>query len=227
MRWLTPRGWISNMGGRCCARVETPASIRIQFAPFRKQRVSCWGGKEMRFDELILARRSVRKYQPKAVEAEKLQALIEAVRLAPSASNTQPWKLILVDDPAIKDRVARATFSKAFSFNQFAVEAPVIAVLTVEKHSVLAQVVGWLKKRPFYLMDIGIAAAHFCLQATELGLGTCMLGWFDEAEVKKILKIPRAIHVGLVITVGYEAEKRPVRPKVRKAADVMSSWNGY
>ncbi|MGD0294139.1 MAG: nitroreductase family protein [Terracidiphilus sp.] len=181
----------------------------------------------MRFDELILARRSVRKYQTKAVEPEKLQALIEAVRMAPSASNAQPWKLILVDDAAIKERVARATFSKTFSFNQFAMEAPVIAVLAVEKHSMLTQVVGWMKKRPFYLMDIGIAAAQFCLQATELGLGTCMLGWFDEAEVKRILKIPRAVRVALVITVGYEAENRLPRPKVRKPAEVMSSWNGY
>ena len=181
----------------------------------------------MRFDELILARRSVRKYQAKAVEAEKLRALIEAVRMAPSASNTQPWKLILVDDPAIKDRVARATFSKTFSFNQFTAEAPVIAVLTVEKHSVLTQVVGWLKHRPFYLMDIGIAAAQFCLQATDLGLGTCMLGWFDEAEIKKILQVPRAIRIGLVITVGYEAENRPVHAKTRKAADGMSSRNKY
>ena len=181
----------------------------------------------MRFDELILARRSVRKYQAKAVEPEKLRALIEAVRLAPSASNTQPWKLILVDDAEIKDRVARATFSKTFSFNQFTAEAPVIAVLAVEKHSVLTQVVGWLKGRPFYLMDIGIAAAQFCLQATDLGLGTCMLGWFDEAEIKKILKIPRAIRVALVITVGYEAENRQPRPKVRKTADGMSSRNGY
>jgi len=181
----------------------------------------------MRFDELMLARRSVRKYQAKAVEAEKLRALIEAVRMAPSASNAQPWKLILVDDAEIKERVARATFSKTFSFNQFAMEAPVIAVLTVEKHSVLTQVVGWLKKRPFYLMDIGIAAAQFCLQATELGLGTCMLGWFDEAEIKKILQIPRAIRVALVITVGYEAENLQPRPKVRKAADGMSSWNKY
>jgi nitroreductase len=181
----------------------------------------------MRFEELIVARRSVRKYQTKAVEAEKLRALIEAVRMAPSASNTQPWKLILVDDAAVKEQVARATFSKIFSFNQFAMEAPVIAVLTVEKHSVTTQLVGWMKKRPFYLMDIGIAAAQFCLQATELGLGTCMLGWFDEAEVKRILKIPRAIHVGLLITLGYEAENRQPRPKARKAAEVMSSWNKY
>ena len=181
----------------------------------------------MRFDELMLARRSVRKYQTKVVEAEKLRALIEAVRMAPSASNTQPWKLILVDDPAVKEQVARATFSKTFSFNQFTMEAPVIAVLAVEKHSVLAQVVGWMKKRPFYLVDIGIAAAQFCLQATDLGLGTCMLGWFDESEVKKILKIPRAVRVALLITVGYEAENLPAHAKARKAAEVMSSWNEY
>ena len=164
----------------------------------------------MRFDELMLARRSVRKYQAKAVEAEKLQALIEAVRMAPSASNTQPWKLILVDDAAVKERVAHATFSKMFSFNQFTMEAPVIAVLAVEKHSLLTQVAGWLKDRPYYLIDIGIAAAHFCLQAAELGLGTCMLGYFDEDEIKKILHIPHAIRVALVITVGYEAENLPV-----------------
>jgi len=181
----------------------------------------------MRFDELALARRSVRKYQTKAVEVEKLHALVEAVRMAPSASNAQPWKLILVEDAQIKERVARATFSKAVSFNQFAMEAPVIAVLAVEKHSLLTQVVGWLKERPFYLMDIGIAAAQFCLQATDLGLGTCMLGWFDEAEIKKILKIPRAVRVALLITVGYEAENQQPRPKSRKAAEVMSSWNQY
>jgi nitroreductase len=181
----------------------------------------------MRFEELILARRSVRKYQPKAVEAEKLRALIEAVRLAPSASNAQPWKLILVEDAAIKERVARATFSKMYSFNQFTMEAPVIAVLAVEKHSLLTQVVGWMKKRPFYLMDIGIAAAHFCLQATELGLGTCMLGWFDEAEVKKVLHVPRNLHIGLLITLGYEAENSTAHAKVRKAAEAMSSWNQY
>jgi nitroreductase len=181
----------------------------------------------MKFSELMLARRSVRKYQAKAVEAEKLRALIESVRMAPSASNTQPWKLILVDDPEIKEQVAKATFSKAFSFNQFTMEAPVIAVLAVEKHSVLTQVVGWLKKRPFYLVDIGIAAAQFCLQATDLGLGTCMLGWFDEAEVKKILQIPRAMRVALLITVGYEAENLPAHAKARKAADGMSSWNKY
>jgi len=179
----------------------------------------------MRFDELILARRSVRKYQTKAVEAEKLRALIEAVRMAPSASNAQPWKLILVDDPAIKQQVARATFSKIVSFNQFAMEAPVIAVLAVEKHSLLTQVAGWLKDRPFYLIDIGIAAAHFCLQAADLGLGTCMLGFFDESEIKKILHIPRSTRIALLITLGYSADTQPARAKSRKPVEAMSSRN--
>jgi nitroreductase len=83
----------------------------------------------MRVDEAIQARRSVRKYQHKAIEPEKLRTLVEAVRLAPSASNSQPWKLILVDDPAIRNQVAMATFSKTVSFNRFALEAPVIAVI--------------------------------------------------------------------------------------------------
>jgi nitroreductase len=181
----------------------------------------------MRFEELILARRSVRQYQPKAVEPEKLQALIEAVRLAPSASNSQPWKLILVDDPEIRNQVAQATFNKALSFNKFALQAPVIAILAVEQHSILTQVAGWLAKRPFYLIDIGIAAAHFCLQAADIGLGTCMLGFFDESAIKKILHIPRATRIALVITLGYATDNLPARAKTRKPVEAMSSRNHY
>lgn len=181
----------------------------------------------MNVEEAIRVRRSVRKYQPKAVEAEKLEALIEAVRLAPSASNSQPWKLILVDDPAIARQVAEATFSTAVAFNKFALEAPVMAVLAIEPHAILTQIGGWLKRRPYYLIDIGIAAAHFCLRAAELGLGTCMLGWFDESQIKKILQVPRATRIGLVITLGYAVEPASPHPKTRKAVGEMSSRNRY
>lgn len=182
---------------------------------------------DMNVEEAIRVRRSVRKYQSKPVEPEKLEALVEAVRLAPSASNSQPWKLILVDEEQMRRRVAETTFSKVMSFNRFALEAPVLAVLTVEPHSKLTQVVGWMAKRPFYLMDIGIAAAQFCLQATELGLGTCMLGWFDEAAVKKVLGIPRAARVALLITVGYGTEEPAAHEKRRKTVEAMCSRNGY
>jgi nitroreductase len=181
----------------------------------------------MKFSELIKIRQSVRQYQDRPVEQEKLQKLIEAVRLAPSASNSQPWKLILVDEPGLKDHVARATFSKAISFNKFVPEAPVIAVLTIEKPNVITQIGGRIKQREFPLIDIGIAAEHFCLQAAELGLGTCMLGWFDEKRIKKLLHIPRKTRIGLVITLGYAAEGYPLRQKIRKDAEVMSSFNGY
>lgn len=181
----------------------------------------------MKFSELVLARQSVRSYQTKPVETEKLRLLIESVRLAPSASNSQPWTLIIIDEPELKNAVARATFSSAISFNKFAVEAPVIAVLTIEKPKVITQVGGWIKQREFPLIDIGIAAEHFCLQAADLGLGTCMLGWFDEATIKRLLKIPRRTKVGLLMTLGYAAVGYPVRPKIRKSAGAMSCFNRY
>ena len=181
----------------------------------------------MEFSELLKKRQSVRKYQKKPVEKEKLQKLIESVRLAPSASNSQPWKLIFVDEPGLKDKVARATFSRVISFNKFAPGAPVIAVLTMEKPKLITQIGGRIKNREFPLIDIGIAAENFCLQATELGLGTCMLGWFDERSIKGLLNIPRKTRIGLVITLGYAEEGYPLREKTRKDTAVMSSFNGY
>jgi nitroreductase len=75
------------------------------------------------------------------------------------------------------------------------------------------------------LIDIGIAAAHFCLQAADLGLGTCMLGFFDESEIKKILHIPRSTRIALLITLGYSADTQPARAKSRKPVEAMSSRN--
>jgi nitroreductase len=177
--------------------------------------------------QLIRQRHSVRHYLDKPVETDKLARLIEAVRLAPSACNSQPWKLILVNDPELKNRVASATFSKAISFNRFALQAPVIAVLVVEKPPLSEQIGALIKQREFPLIDIGIAAAHFCLQATELGLGTCMLGWFDEQAVKRLLHIPRKTRIGLLITLGYAAADAPQREKKRKPAEEMSGFNDY
>ncbi len=169
----------------------------------------------------------MRKYRAASVEGEKLQLLIEAVRLAPSASNSQPWKLIIVDEPELKEKVARATFNRIVSFNSFAPEAPVIAVFTLEKPKLIAQIGGRLKQREFPLIDIGIAAEHFCLQAAELGLGSCMLGWFDETAIQRLLNIPRKTRIGLVITVGYPVEGYPLREKSRKSLKEMSSFNRY
>ena len=180
----------------------------------------------MDFSRLITRRQSLRKYADRPVPEELLEHLVEAVRLSPSASNSQPWRLILVTEPALKDRVARATFSRLVSFNRFAVQAPVLAVLVVEKPKVITQIGGRLKDRDFPLIDIGIAAAHFCLQAADLGLGTCMLGWFDEPTIRELLHIPTDRRIGLVITLGYAAEAQ-IRPKQRKCTSLMCSRNRY
>jgi nitroreductase len=181
----------------------------------------------MDFSNLIATRQSVRSYEDKPVEVEKLTQLIESVRLAPSASNSQPWKVIIVNDHDLKNKVAKATYSKLISFNKFAPQAPVLAVLVIEKPKVITQIGGMLKDREFSLIDIGIAAEHFCLQAADLGLGTCMLGWFDETAIKHLLHIPDQKRIGLVITLGYAKAGDPIRKKIRKSPDEISSYNRY
>ena len=181
----------------------------------------------MDFNELIQLRQSVRKYIDKPVEREKIEQLIKAVHTAPSACNSQPWKLIFVDEPELKNKVAKATFSKAISFNKFALEAPVIAVLVIEKAKLIAQIGGKVKNQEYVQYDIGIAAAHFCLQAEELGLGTCMIGWFDEKNIQKLLNIPKKRKIGLLITLGYAPEGYKLRQKIRKPVDSICGFNSY
>lgn len=181
----------------------------------------------MKFQELINIRQSVRKYQDKPVEREKIEQLIESVRIAPSACNSQPWKLVIVDEPVLKDKVAKATFNKTISFNKFAVQAPVMAVLVIEKPRLITQIGGSIKNREFPLIDIGIAAEHFCLQATELGLGTCMMGWFNEKKIKSLLNIPKKKRVGLVISLGYSPNEYKQRQKIRKTKDEVCGFNSY
>ncbi|HBF87035.1 MAG TPA: NAD(P)H nitroreductase [Bacteroidales bacterium] len=166
----------------------------------------------MNFIELANTRQSVRNYSSTQVEREKIMKCIEAARIAPSASNSQPWKFIVVDEPELKNKVARETFSSLVSFNKFVLQAPVIIAITVEKVQAITQIGGRIKNREYALYDIGIAAEHFCLQAAELDLGTCMLGWFNEKPIKKLLNIPDKRSVALLITLGY-AENNVIREK--------------
>lgn len=180
----------------------------------------------MNFLELVKTRQSVRKYSPQAIEPEKIEQCIEAARLAPSACNSQPWKFIVLNDEDIKNKVARETYNMVVQFNKFVVEAPMIVVLMMEKPKVISQIGGRIKNKDFYLMDVGIAAEHFCLQATELGLGTCILGWFNEKKIAEILKIPKNKRIGLIITVGYPQDNI-IRTKIRKSTQEVLKINSY
>ena len=181
----------------------------------------------MELIDLINKRQSVREYSNREVEAEKIEKCIEAARLAPSASNSQPWKLIIVNDSELVKKVAAATFSSVVSFNKFTLQAPVLLVIVIERPRVITQVGGFLKNREFPLIDIGIAAEHFCLQAAELGLGTCMMGWFGEKTIKKLLGIPKNKRLGLIISMGYAPEDYPLRKKIRKEKTSVLSYNKY
>lgn len=181
----------------------------------------------MTFKDLALKRQSVRKYTSKPVDRSLIYECIEAARLAPSASNSQPWHFIIVDEPELKNKIAETTVTTGIPINKFAFEAPVIVAIVVEQPKTITKIASWLKKRDFPWIDIGIAAEHFCLQATELGLGTCMIGWFDEKQVKKMLKIPTSKRVGLLITLGYFPDDYPLRNKVRKSLNEITSLNQY
>ncbi len=181
----------------------------------------------MNFTELILSRQSVRRYASTPVESEKITKCLEAARLAPSASNSQPWKFIVVDQEPLRTEVAKATFSDIKLINKFTTQAPVLIVIVMEKAKLITRLAMMVKKKEWPLIDIGITATHFCLQATELGLGTCMIGWFDENKIKKLLQIPLDKSIGLVISLGYAVEGYPLRTKIRKAMEEMVRYNGY
>lgn len=181
----------------------------------------------MKSIELFNIRQSVRKYSDTKVSQEALYHCLQAARLAPSASNSQPWKFIIVEQEPIRTRVAQATFSEIIPFNKFTMQAPVIVVIIIDKPKLMTRLAMKVKKRDWQLVDIGIVATHFCLQAAEDGLGTCMLGWFDEKKVKEILKIPADKTIGLLITVGYAPGGYPLRMKIRKPLEEMVRHNGF
>jgi nitroreductase len=181
----------------------------------------------MDFLELVRRRQSVRSYDPtRPVEREKLERCIEAVRLAPSACNAQPWKLVIVDNPDLKKKVAQAASAKWLGFNHFTSQAQVLVIIVREDPNFTSRLGTVMKDKPYTIMDVGIAAAHFCLQATSEGLGTCMMGWFDEPAVKKVLGIPKKKRAELIITLGYPA-KEVIREKIRKKKEEICSFNAY
>jgi len=180
----------------------------------------------MRFLELVACRQSERGYLERPVERDKLERCLEAARLAPSASNAQPWHFVVVDDRELSSRMARETRGPFRLFNRFAREAPVFVALVEEPGKTVTRLGGRLQRRDYGLIDLGIAAEHFCLQAVEEGLGTCMLGLFNERGVRRLLGVPRGRRVQLLITVGYPAQGER-REKKRKLLERMRSYNRY
>ena len=180
----------------------------------------------MDFLELVKNRQSTRAYQvDKSVESEKIERIIEAARLSPSACNAQPWHFIVVDDPELKNKVADAASARLLGMNHFTKQAPVHIVIVEEKVNLSSGIGGIVKDKHFAFVDLGIAAAHICLAAEAEGLGSCILGWFNEGKIKKLLNIPDSKRVILDIIIGYPAQE--IRSKKRKSLDEVFSRNTY
>jgi len=180
----------------------------------------------MNFSELIKERQSDRAFDSsKTIENEKLERILEAGRLAPSACNAQPWKFVVVNDADLKNQVADCTSSTVLNLNHFAKQAPVHIFIVEENANFTSNFGSWAKNKHFPHIDIGIAAAHICLAAEAEGLGTCILGWFDEKKLKKLLEIPSGKRVLLDIVLGYPTQE--TRPKVRKSFEKVVSYNKY
>lgn len=173
--------------------------------------------------DLMHTRQSCRNFDPRPVEREKLETLVEAFRLSPSACNAQPWKLIMTTGETAAQ--VRECVQEA-GRNKFTDNCPAFAVLVEEQAVLKPQVAEKFNSQAFAQMDIGIATAHYCLAATDLGLSTCILGWMNADKLKAALGIAPEKPVRLVLATGYAAEGDPIRPKSRKPIEEMSEFRG-
>lgn len=171
----------------------------------------------MNFTEIANARQSCRKYDPnRTVEAEKLDRILESARLSPSACNGQPYFITVCKSEAAK-KVAKAT--QGMGMNKFASDAPIMLVISEMPYVATAALGAKVKKNDYRSIDIGILAAYITAEATAQGLGTCILGWFDDREIREICNLDGTVR--LVITLGYPAEDDKLRAKKRKDIDEL------
>lgn len=171
----------------------------------------------MEFLKIAETRQSCRKYDPdRPVEAKKLEAMLQAVRLAPSACNGQPYHLTVCRGDTAH-AVAKACMG--MGMNKFAAEAPVLVVISEEPYTKTAALGAKVKGNDYRSIDIGIAAAYLTAEAAAQGLGTCILGWLDDREIREICGLDHPVR--LVVTVGYPADTP--REKKRKSIEELVS----
>ena len=173
----------------------------------------------MNFREIAQARQSCRSYDPsRPVEQEKVTAILESARLAPSACNGQPYHFTVCRGEKARQVAAAVT---GMGMNKFAAQAPVLIVVSEEDYVKSAAVGAKLKKNDYRSMDIGIAVAYLTAEATAQGLETCILGWLDDGKIREICGLTKPVR--LVITLGYAREGEKLREKKRKAlADLVT-----
>ena len=176
------------------------------------------------FLELAQARQSDRSYEPgRIIEREVLDRILEAGRLAPSACNGQPWHFTAVTESELLQQVAKATSS--IGLNKFVKDSAALVLITLEPTNITSRLGSGIKDKDFPIMDLGIASAYITLAAEDEGIGSCILGWFDEKKIKELVGIPQKRRLMLVVSLGYAA--KPKRKKVRKEFAMVVSFEKY
>ena len=174
----------------------------------------------MNFMEIANTRQSCRAYdETRPVEDEKLTAILEAARLAPSACNGQPYHFTVCKGEAAQE-VAKACMG--MGMNKFAAQAPICIVISEMPYVKSAAVGAKVKKNDYRSIDIGITTAYLTAEATAQGLSTCILGWLDNEKISKICSLEHPAR--LVITLGYAKEDDKLRTKKRKDLEELVTY---
>lgn len=181
--------------------------------------------------EAIKWRRSVRKFSPKKIERDKILRILEAGRLAPSSSNRQAWHFVVVDDENLIKKIPEKVVVGTKSIISWIKDAPLVIVGCYTK--AFTHFFARLYGHENHLIDISIAMTHMVLEATELGIGTCYIGWFNEQHLKKLLKIPESYRIAMLVVMGYPAESSTpegiggIKPRPRKELKEITSYNEW
>lgn len=171
---------------------------------------------KMNVIDAVKTRKSIRAYLDKPVEEEKLTMIMEAARLAPSASNKQEWRFVIVRDAETRKKIIPAAGNQSFVG-----QAPVVIAACAETDGHVMAC-----GQPCYPIDVAIALDHITLRAVELGLGTCWIGHFNENEIKQILKIPDNIRVVGLMPLGYPADPSAIEKK-RLSLDEITKFERW
>jgi nitroreductase len=177
-------------------------------------------------DGIIEKRRSVRMYDKKKIEKEKLLKIIQSTLLAPSACNKQPWRFIVVDE----DKKVRSIFTEGLGgivSNRWAESVPAFIIACAQRSLLVHKIAERYKNVPYHYLDMGAAIEHILLKATESGLGTCWIGWFNKRTLRRILRIPRGIEIVSLIAIGYPSKDAVLKERSRLETDEILFWNEY
>ena len=182
----------------------------------------------MKFNQILELRRSVRSFDSKPARRKDLTALIEAARLAPSACNSQTWRFVAVTDRKIIQQICYEAMRPVIP-NKWIAEAPLVIVGCSQLDVIANRIGSGITGIEYYQIDLGIAMEHIVLKATELGLGTCWIGWFREDKIKEILEIPKKIKVSAMLAVGYSKAAATKKRKRKPLKKIMFSekWGQF